>query len=339
MKTATFLIAIASLMLGLSANAQEAEDFDALMEARFDPPPAGWEMPRTQWGDPDLRGSWPLDYLAGTPRTRSPQFGTRAFLTDEEYERQFLQAENLLDRYDEEEEANIMAMGHWNERGHPLRQNSLIVEPANGQMPALTEEGRRRQAADKNSNNNDIFDTIDDFGPFDRCMTRGMPSTMLTAAYNMGIRVWQSPGIVAIQTELIHETRIVHLDGAPPPPHVHFDLGYSVGHWEGDTLVIETTNFRPLMTGTNSDQMRMVEHLTLMNPDQVRYEAWVEDPVVLTGPYKIDFPWQRNDDYGLFEYACHEGNVQIRGYITATSPRFEEFRRAAWAARGETPSE
>ncbi len=336
------LFAVAASIAGLAvlpATAQEMDE-DAMMEARFDAPPPGWEMPRTEWGDPDLRGSWPLDYLAGTPTSRSPRFGERRFLTDREYEDAFYDAEDAIGRYEEEEDANMMAMGHWNERGHPLRQTSLVMEPADGRIPAMTEEGQRRRAANANSNTRDVFDTMEDFGPFDRCMTRGMPSTMLTAAYNMGIRVWQSPGLVAIQTELIHETRLVYLDGRDPPPaNMVYDLGYSVGHWEGDTLVIETSNFRPLMNGTNSGELHMVEHLTLMNPDQVRYEAWVEDPVVYTGPWKYDFPWARNDDYGMYEYACHEGNVQVRGYITATSPRFEEFRRAAWAARGETTEE
>ena len=327
-------------MASMSAGAQEAEDFDALMAARFDAPPAGWQVPRTEWGDPDIRGSWPIDYLAGTPRTRSPEYGDRAFLTDKEYERAFKQAENLLDRYDEEEDANMMAMGHWNERGLPLRQNSLVVEPANGQIPPMTEEGRRRAAAEKTSWNTEVFDTMDDFGNFDRCLTRGMPGSMLPGAYNMGIRLLQAPDHVAMQLEMIHETRMIYLDGRDPPPaNMHYDLGYSIGHWEGDTLVVETTNFRPLMSGSNSDQMRIVEHITLKNPNQIRYEAWVEDPVVLTAPYKLDFPWVRNDDYGMYEYACHEGNVQVRGYILSTSPRFEEERQAAWAEREESGGE
>jgi hypothetical protein len=137
---------------------------------------------------------------------------------------------------------------------------------------------------------------------------------------------------------MIHETRMVYLDGRDPPPtDMHYDLGYSIGHWEGDTLVIETTNFRPMMSGGNSDQMRIVEHLTMKNQGQIHYEAWVEDPVVLTGPYKLDFPWVRNDDYGMYEYACHEGNVQVRGYIMSTSPRFAEQRAATWRSRGEEP--
>lgn len=340
MKYALFTSALCLALASTPALAEfTAEEEAAMMEARFDAPPEGWEVPRTEWGDPDLRGTWPIDYLAGTPRTRAAQFGTRKFMTDEEYAQAFAGAERLLERYNAEDEANMMAMGHWNERGHPLRQTSLTMEPANGQMPARTEEGARRDAAEKTSWNTYVFDTMDDFGVFDRCLTRGMPGSMLPGAYNMGIRVLQAPDHVAIQLEMIHETRIVYLDGRdPPPPEVQFDLGYSVGHWEGDTLVIETSNFRPMMSNSNSDQMHITERLTLKNPDQIHYEAWVSDPVVSTGTYKLDFPWVRNDDYGMYEYACHEGNVQVRGYIMSTSARFEEERNAVWRARGEEPA-
>jgi hypothetical protein len=171
-----------------------------------------------------------------------------------------------------------------------------------------------------------------------------MPSSMLPGNYNGGIEVWQSPGYAAIRLEMIHETRIIPLGTkeAPPEP-VKSWLGFSRGHWEGDALVIETTNFIPgVPIGTvdgarrpvpNSDKMRIVEKLTPTGPDSIRYEAWVEDPVTLAAPFKLDFPWQRNSDYEQFEYACHEGNVQFRGYITATSPYLAEYREKLWAER------
>jgi len=230
-------------------------------------------------------------------------------------------------------------MGHWREDGLPLWQTSMITEPANGRYPELTEEGRRAAAAAKSSWNTEVFDKISDFGPWDRCLSRGMPGSMLTGAYNMGIRVMQSPGLVVIATEMVHESRRVYLDGrAAPPPEVTDYLGYSRGHWEGDTLVIETTNFTPGIGNgptSNSGQMKVTERITPVGPNQMRYEAWVEDPVMLTEPYKIDIPWQRNPNYEFFEYACHEGNVQIRGYITSTSPRFEALRQARFDAEGQ----
>ena len=337
------VLALATCALAASPLGAQDASFEEQMAARFEPPPEGWAMPRTQWGDPDLRGKWPVDYLGRTPRERSPALGERAFLTDEEYERAFARADSDLDRYEEEDKAGLMAMGHWAEFGHPLRQSSMIVEPANGRYPPLTAQGQEWKANERTSWNTDVFENMDDFGIFDRCLTRGMPGSMLPGAYNGGIEIFQAPGLVAISLEMIHETRLVYLDGREPPASdVQYDLGYSVGHWEGDTLVIETTNFRPGMSmgpAPNSDQLRITERLTLMNDNQIHYEAWVRDPVVMEGHYKIDLPWLREDDYGMYEYACHEGNVQIRGYITATSPRFAEERAQAWIEQGEEPSE
>jgi hypothetical protein len=325
-----------ALATPLAAMAQDAPTFEEQMAARFQPAPDGWQVPRTQWGDPDLRGKWPVDYLGQTPRERPAQYGDRAFLTPEEYAAAFDEAQFQLDRYGEEVQLGVMSMGHWAERGHPLRQTSMVVEPANGRYPPLTALGQQWRSEERTSWNTEVFDSLNDFGIFDRCLTRGMPSSMLPGAYNAGIQIFQSPGLVAISLEMIHETRMVHIDGTAPPAGVQFDLGYSVGHWEGDTLVIETGNFRPGMSmgpAPNSGQLKVIERLTMMNPDQIRYEAWVEDPAVMEGRYKIDIPWLRNDDYGMFEYACHEGNVQVRGYITATSPRFAAMRDAAWAAQ------
>ena len=301
---------------------------------------AGWEVPRTAWGDPDLTGAWPVDHLAHTPRQRSQLIGTRAELTEAEYAELLRLARRQIAWRAEEDKANILGMGHWIERGLPLRQSSLIVEPANGRYPELTAEGERLAAADTTSWNNDVFDKMDDFGIFDRCITRGMPSSMLPGNYNSGIEVHQAPGLVAIRLEMIHETRLVHLGGrAPPPPEVTSWLGFSVGHWEGDTLVIETANFTPGASNgaaPNSAALKVTERLTPTGPDEIRYEAWIEDPVVLQEPYKLDFPWRRNPDYEQFEYACHEGNYAIRDYITATGTRFASQREARRAAAGAT---
>ena len=300
---------------------------------------SAWQIPRTEWGDPDLRGKWPIDIVGQTPRERPRHFGTRARLTDEEYEAAFSEAQRQLDRYEAEDEANLMGMGHWAERGYPLRQTSLITEPAYGRYPPMTEEGARLAAQQKSSWTETVFDWVDDLSVWDRCITRGMPGSMLPGAYNGGIELFQSPGIVAISLEMIHDTRIVHLDGrAAPPPEITSWLGFSRGHWEGDTLVIETTNITPgghlgnvgdsPRPVPNSAEMKITERLTPTGPDSIRYEAWIEDPVVLTVPFKLDFPWTRNEEYGMFEYACHEGNISVRDYILATGSQFAEARAA-----------
>lgn len=305
-----------------------------------------YEPQRTEWGDPDLRGRWPIDYLAQTPRQRPPQFGTRKELTEEEYQAAVAQAKALDQRYELENRADIMGMGHWSERGMPLRVTSLMTEPEDGRLPPMTEEGAHRAAAMRSSWNLEEFNWVDDFNTFDRCITRGMPGSMLPGVYNSGIRVFQAPGYVAIQLEMVHETRIIPLDGRDAPPAQVKDwLGVSRGHWEGDTLVIETSNF---VAGNslgnsgnspnpvpNSEEMKIVEKLTATGPDTIRYEVWVDDPTVLTEPFKYELPWVRNDNYEIYEYACHEGNVQIRGYIegTGTSPSVVAKREAALGGR------
>ena len=305
-------------------------------------PPAGWQVPRTAWGDPDLRGMWPVDYLQGTPRERPADLGERREWTEDEYRARLANAEQGMTLITQQDKIGILGMGHWTERGRPLWQTSLIVEPANGRAPALTDAGQRARAAVKDSWNTEVFDKLTDFGNWDRCLTRGLPGSFMPGAYNMGIRIMQSPGLVTIPIEMVHETRLIYLDGrAAPPPDVTQYLGYSRGRWEGDTLVVETTNFTPGMSNgvtPNSAQMKLTERFTPTGPDQIRYEAWVEDPVMLTAPYKIDMPWRRNPNYEFFEYACHEGNVQIRGYITATSPRFQHLREEQWAEQGEEPT-
>jgi hypothetical protein len=304
----------------------------------YQAPPAGWTVPRTAWGDPDLRGMWPVDYLAATPRERPADIGTRTEWTEEEYAQRNAQADERIGLEAAQDKIGILGMGHWREDGRPLWQTSLLAQPANGRYPALTEEGQRARAAVHDSWNTEVFDSLNDFGNWDRCLTRGLPGSLLPGAYNMGIRIMQSPGLVIMPIEMVHETRLIYLDGrdAPPAEYTQY-LGYSRGHWEGDTLVVETTNFTPGMSNgvtPNSAQMKLHERLTPMGPDQIRYEAWVEDPVMLSAPYKIDMPWHRNSNYEFFEYACHEGNVQIRGYITSTSPRFEAMRQARFEEQG-----
>jgi hypothetical protein len=305
--------------------------------------PKGWTPPRTPWGDPDLRGTWPLDGVGRTPMQRLPTFGTRAMLTDEEYAAALKDADKLALEPERENKANKLGSGNWFERGRPLRQTSLIVEPANGRVPPMTELGKKRAAGMKSSWSSQTFDTLADFNSLDRCITRGMPASMVPFPYNNGVRIFQSPGYVVIQLELVHETRIIPLDGrAKLPGNMETWLGSSRGHFEGNTLVIETTNFNGeapmvIVGPTNqpvptSKSLRIVERLTPTGPDTIQYEALISDPEDLTAPFKMAFPWTRDEKYELFEYACHEGNIQLRGFITATSPRFAKQREAAFKA-------
>ena len=295
--------------------------------------PAGWTVPRTEWGDPDLTGIWPIDSVGRTPTERPPALGTKAYLTDEEYAAAIAAAENTAQGYEREDAEGTIGSGHWFEWGRPLKQTSLIMEPANGRIPPLTAKGERMSAAMRSSWNVLQFDKVSDFNSLDRCLSRGLPSSMTPFPYNNGIQVFQAPGYVVLRLEIVHETRIIPLDGrAAPPGTMRQYLGFSRGHWEGDTLVIETSNLtgdtpmnivgpgnKPIPT---SKEQKVTERLTMTGPDTIFYEALIEDPIVLTAPYKLAFPWTRDENYELFEYACHEGNTVVPNYIKTTSPRF-----------------
>jgi hypothetical protein len=290
---------------------------------------ASWSVPRTEWGDPDLQGMWPVDKLNGTPLQRPESFGDRRFLTDEEFAQRAERLAGLNARYDNEIKTNKMGIGHWAEMGQPNRLTSLIVEPANGRLPALTPEGERRSATMTSSWSNIPFDKVSDFNPLDRCITRGLPASMFPFMYNSGIEIRQSPGYVVMRLELIHETRIIPVEGRPPlSPSIRLWLGESRGRWEGDTLVIETTNFngespmtivgpggKPIPTST---ELKLVERLTRVAADRIDYELTVEDPVVLTEPWKAAFPLELDPKYRFFEYACHEDNSAVRNFIEAS---------------------
>jgi len=297
-------------------------------------------VPRTAWGDPDLQGMWPIDRLNGTPVQRPETFGERRFLTEEEFSERAERLRTLNARYDDEIAANKMGNGHWAEMGEPNRLTSLLVEPANGRVPTLTAEGERRSALMTSTWSNIPFDKVADFNALDRCITRGMPASMFPFMYNSGIEIMQAPGYVVIRLELVHETRVVPVDGRPHlDPEIVQWLGESRGRFEGDTLVIETRNFNGetplLIVGPNakplptSREMRIVERLTRVTHDTIDYEISVEDPVTLTRSWKAAFPLQRDDDYRMFEYACHEDNSAIRNFIETS--RFERRQRVSAA--------
>ena len=306
----------------------------------------GWAPPKTPWGDPDLRGTWPLDSVGQTPFQRSLQYGDQAYLTDAQFAAAQKAAAKAAQGYANEEKAGKLGMAHWSERGEPSRQTSLIIEPANGRLPPMTEQGKTLAKGMKSSWSQKVFDDLSDFNSLDLCITRGMPASMVPFPYNNGVRIFQGPGYVAIQLEIVHETRIIPLDGrAPLPGAMTTWLGSSRGHFEGDTLVVESGNFNGLapmviVGPTNqpvptSRQLHITERLTPIGPNTLQYEARVEDPDVLTAPWKMSFPLTRNDGYRIYEYGCHEGNEQVGNYIRATSPRFAALRQKAADLRNE----
>ena len=301
---------------------------------------------KTPWGDPDLQGMWPVVHLEGTPAERPEKYGDNMYISDEEYAKRQKMMQMQQDAYDKEIKSNKMGMGHWAEAGDATRRTSLIIDPKNGRLPAMTKLGEERSAKMKSSWQKIDYNTPADFDSWDRCVTRGMPASMFPFMYNNGIEVLQAPGYVVIRLEMVHEARIIPLDGRPALPQSILQwMGSSRGHWEGNTLVIETTNLQPgpsmLNVGTIgsrsrnnfpvSKNMKIVERLTPTSANTIDYRITVSDPEDYTASWTADLPWVRDESYRMFEYACHEGNDMIRNYIT--SSRAKRAQEAAAAAK------
>jgi hypothetical protein len=294
-----------------------------------DAPAGDYKAPRTSWGDPDLSGIWPGTAMVGVPMQRDEKLGTRNWLTDEEYaarEAEFAHQE-VLDNADFELENAASTPGgavggpvspppHWLERGDPQRQASLIVDPPNGRMPSLTEAGQQRQAAVRaEREGRGPADSYTDRSLYDRCITRGMVGSLTPAIYNAGNEIVQSPGYVVILNEMIHEARVIPLDARPPlGPAFKQWVGDSRGRFDGDTLVVETVNFTDRTNvgqARHSDKLKITERYTRIDADTLVLRLTVEDPETWTAPWTLELPFQRDDGYGMFEYACHEGNLAM----------------------------
>ncbi len=311
--------------------------------------PNGEPHPLTEWGDPDLRGTWPVQHLIGTPFQRPEEFGTRAEYTDQELaDRQNQLDETRNARYEQEDANNKIGMGHWAETSDAQRINSLLVLPENGRFPALTARGEALSAQMGSSWSTEagdgIFDGLEDFDTWDRCITRGVPPSMFPFNYNNGIRIHQAPGMVVIELEMIHESRIIPVDGRPAlDPAIKQWMGEPRGHWEGATLVVETRNFNGKTGQTNvgipgsprhdtpaTENMVLTERFTRVSDNQIDYSIRVEDPEVLTSPWMARFPIYLDNDYQFFEYACHEDNTAVRNFIETS--RYEQAQIAAGEA-------
>jgi len=296
---------------------------------------AGWTHPMTPWGEPDLQGIWPLNHLISTPFQRPERFGERRFLTDEEFAAAQKSAEARNTRF----ESGAIPQA---DSGQATRLTSLMSDPPNGRFPALTAKGKELYDKMRGSYKpgQTVFDSPEDFDSWDRCITRGLPVSMLPRNYNNGIRIMQSPGYVVIVLEMAHEARIIPTNGRPAlDPSIKQWLGESRGRWEGNTLVVETTNFngKPAMTNAgvpgspplnpSTETMRFSERFTRTSDDTIEYKMTVVDPDVLsTGLWSAEFPWKLDNKYEMFEYAWHEGNTAIRGYIETS--RFERANKA-----------
>jgi hypothetical protein len=290
---------------------------------------------RTPWGDPDLRGTYTSDNSIGVPFERPARFGPRASLTDEEYAERVNANETQLEKdesplpeseFSAEDPSAINASRHWLERPDvPSRATSLVVDPPDGRLPELTPAGQERLAARRSRRGRGLPASYTDFTNYDRCISRGVAGSILPVIYGNGTEIVQAPGVVVIRNEMIHEARIVPLDATPPPgAAVQMWMGASRGRFEGDTLVIETTNFtdRTGLGGNgngpaHSASLRLVERLGRVDADTLRYEFTVDDPETYTAPWTVAFDLDEKPGYEIYEYACHEGNLGLANMLSA----------------------
>jgi len=296
---------------------------------------AAYRAARTAWGDPDLEGKWPGTSMGGVPLQRAESLGTRNVLTDAEFAARKAQAarqaeQDLADFDFERPSVPFGQVGggqsppqHWFERGEPQRQASLIVDPPNGRMPALTAAAQKRDADQRTRPESYGPPGLDaDFTLYERCITRGLVGSMLPGGYNNGNQIVQSPGYVTIVNEMIHESRVVPLDGrAHVNAAIRSYLGDSRGRWDGDTLVVETTNFIDRRgVGMNnsgaSDALKITERFTRTSDTSMSYSITIDDAKTWTAPFTLQYTLKRDEAYGMYEYACHEGNYALQNILS-----------------------
>jgi hypothetical protein len=293
---------------------------------------------------------WPGNVSA--PLQRPAEFGDRTALTDAEFAQREAQAKAQAAADSQQYVAAAPAgraggrggrgggggvgpPDHWLERGTPIRQTSLIVDPPNGRLPALAAgaEERRKQARGGRGLPGEwrgTADSYDDLNIYYRCVTRGLLGSVIPVIYGNGNEIVQAPGYVVFRNEMIHESRVIPLDGRPHVSKtIRMYMGDSRGHWEGDTLVVETTNLTdrvaigsngagyPGDPGYHSPALRVVERFTRTSDDVLTYEATVDDPQTWVRPWTLRIPLMRGTDRHLFEYACHEGNYAMRNILSA----------------------
>ena len=304
-------------------------------------PAKSYTPPKTSWGDPDLQGLWPATDSIGIPMQRPEGFGSRTVLTDEEFAQREAAAKRTAESDSEEfanpnQRAGINPPSYWLERGKPSRQASLVIDPPNGRIPPLTSEGLKRQADQAAlRRTRGANDSWEDHSYYDRCISRGLMGSILPVIYNNGNQIIQAPGFVFIRYEMIHETRVIPLDGRPHAPDgVRSYMGDPRGHWEGNTLVVETTNLLGNRNGINlnggglshSDALRLVERFTRIGPDTIQYQATIDDPKTWSKPWTVAFPLNRDKNFQVYEYACHEGNYGLLDMLSGA--RAEEAAAA-----------
>jgi len=336
---AVTLTLAAAPLIGQAGQSPDTTKTTAAISAQLAAPAAGFRQPKTAWGDPDVSGVWTSDAALGIPRERPDKFGSRSMLNDEEYneahkadEQRRVAGENAVGAFRND--------GAWKTKSY--RQTSILIEPENGKTPAFTDQAQTRAAGrDRGSFGEGPFDSTLDFTLYDRCITRGIVGSVMPVVYGNGNRIIQAPGQVIISYEMVHDTRVIYTDGRPHvSPKIRQYLGDARGHWEGNTLVIETTNFtdQTSIGGGNGNGLRhsadlkITERITRVDKDELRYEVRVDDPKTYVKPFTLSLPLTSPPGYVLLPYECHEGNYMLPHSLSAE--REEDRAIAADLAKG-----
>jgi len=313
-KRAQATLAFATVTLGVAAIA-------AAQTSATAPP-----LPRTSWGDPRIEGTYTNKDENGTPFERPDElagkqrreFGPEqmAELQVERTRRAQATAARIGGSATEDTGAGPP---HWYEHLQAVNSRPWFVsDPADGKIPPVTDAARQRAQA-RALPKREAPDTYTDMSLYDRCITIGLPGSMMPMIYGNAYRITQSPGYVAIQYEMVHEARIIPLNDAPRiASALDFYMGDARGHFDGDTLVVETRNIRPESAYRNaSDNLVITERFTPIDENTLSWEVRFEDPQTWTAPWAIEMPLKREGDAAPFEYACHEGNLGLHNILSA----------------------
>jgi hypothetical protein len=319
---------VLSCMLAVSCATLSAQTPPAAAKPAAKP----YVPPKTSWGDPDLQGNYTNKYEQGTPFERPAEFEGKtladissAELADIIKKRQQRAIDNapFLSGDPTGTIAGPMEFRDIYEVAKASRP-WFVTDPPDGKIPPMLPDAQKRIAAlprNGSSFSNGVYESYESLGLYDRCITRGYPGSMLPAIYGDSYQIIQGPGFVAIRIEMIHETRIIPLGGQPHASKgVALDMGDPRGHWEGNTLVVETTNFRgrSIYRNGNPKTFKLIERFTATSKKSLEWSVTVDDPSTWTRAWTFSLPLTVNDDEPLYEYACHEGNYAMRNILSGS---------------------
>lgn len=301
-------------------------------------------VPRTPWGDPDLQGTYTNSNESGIPMQRPASLAGRRLEDISQAE-----LDKLIADRNARQERTAQTIGgttendtgagppHWYENYNARNSRAwMISDPPDGQIPATTEEARQRAAAARAARRGGDgyyvgpFDSARDFTLYVRCITRGLPGSMMPAIYGNSYDITQAPGYVAIRYEMVHETRVIPLDGRPRlSPEIKSYMGDARGWWEGDTLVVETTNFLEAAAyGGASERLKTIERFRPVSRDLIEWSITFDDPSTWVRPWTFGMQLTRDESQRVLEYACHEGNDGLRGILSAARAEERAEREA-----------